>query len=288
MSLLSRRSRVARPATPHVDAAVLAPPTREVSWQDAEAEVMPLLGPGGKSMLSWWREKRPSAVEPMQGFVHRRIFDVRPEQVEPLLNPPIERWPYPLGATKEGWRIKAVEDMTGGEPLVLAMHRFVETHGRVPSWPDVKAWMSEPHVLPTFVGPAWQMYHGLPEELRPSQKRWMKAITWRIGKAYLSFLREMDFLSRMIHRHGIPIRSHVVVDSVLKIDFWYGSSAVCLYIKNDYHERKVSPRLVSGHVYDIALSKRHKVWNEVARASDSDLENLADSIRGDNDGRLAA
>jgi len=288
MSLLAPKRLAPRAAAPQTESVVLDPPAREVSWPDAEAEVMPLLGPRGKSMLSWWRDKRPYAVEPMQGFVHRRIFDVRPEQVEPLLNPPIERWPYPYGANKEGWEIEAVENMTGGEPLVLAMHRFVEEHGRVPSWPDVKAWMSEPDVLPTFVGPAWQMYHGMPEGLRPTHKRWMMAITWRIGKAYLSFLREMDFLSRMIHRHGIPMRSHVVVDSVLKLDFWYGRSAVCLYIKNDYHQRKVSPQLVSGHVYDIALSKRHKVWNEVARASDSDLENLADSIRGDNEGRLAA
>jgi len=278
MTLLAARTRRRREDQPPA-----APPAtpKEVSWETAEAEVMPLLGAAGRAMLAKWRRDRPSAVGPLQGFVHSRVFEVHPGDVEPLLNPPMKDWPFRPGTRKDDWRIRSVDDMTGGEPLVLAMHRFVEAHGRVPSWHDVCGWMMEPEVLPTFVRPAWDMYNALPEQERPSRTRWQMAITWRIGNAYLSFLREMDFLSRMIHHHGIALRTHIVVDSVLKVDFWCGASAVCLYLPNSYRERKASPDLVRGRAHEVCLSEKLKAWNAVARASSSDLARLARSIRED-------
>jgi len=238
MSLLGRRHRQ-NPGSDLNDPVLLpGAATRTVTWTQAECEVLPLLGERGHDMLAAWRTRRPEAVSPLQGFVHGRIFDVRPEEVAPLLNPPMCDWPFKEGTRKEDWSIESVDNMTGGEPLVLAMHRFVEAHGRVPGWHDIKRWMGEPHVLPTFVAPAWDMYNALPQRKRPSRERWQMAIAWRIGNAYLSFLREMDFLSRMIHAHDIPLRTHIVVDSVLKVDFWYWENAVCLYIPNKYRKRK--------------------------------------------------
>lgn len=279
MSLLATRPRRSYPRPVSQEAS--SGESREVSWATAEAEVMPLLGDRGRAMLEKWRRDRPRAVDSLQGFVHRRIFEVHPREVEPLLNPPMEEWPFRPGTRKEEWRIKAVDDMTGGEPLVLAMHRFVESNGRAPSWSDVCGWMMEPEILPTFVRPAWDMYNALPDHEQPSRTRWQMAIMWRIGNAYLSFLRELDFLSRMIHDHRIPLRIHIVVDSVLKVDFWFGASAVCLYLPNSFRERKASPTLVRGQVHEICLSEKLKVWNAVARVSDSDLASLAASIRKD-------
>jgi len=89
----------------------------------------------------------------------------------------------------------------------------------------------------------------------------------------------MDFLSRMIHDHRIPLRTHIVVDSVLKVDFWCGASAVCLYLPNTFRERKASPTLVWGRVHEVCLSEKPKAWNAVARASSADLSRLADAIR---------
>jgi hypothetical protein len=251
-----------------------------VDWPTVESELLPVMGGCGERMLSGWRSHRPAAVGPLQGFVHERLFAVRPEAVEPLLSPPMERWPFPLTTRKADWAIAALDDMTGGEPLALALHRFVEEHGRVPDWPETVAWMIEPHILATFVGPAWSLFHTMPEPGRPSRPRWQLGIAWRIGNAYLSFLREMDFLSRMTHVHGIPLRFHIVADAVLKVDFFVGSSLVCVWMKNDYRERKATPVPAKGRVHDVTYSLKGVGWNSVMRASEDDLRKLACEIRG--------
>jgi len=259
----------------HVDDSRHRSAGRHVDWALAEAEVLPLLGNRGRTMLTNWRKRRPQAVDSMTGFVHRRIFDIRPEDLAPLLNPPLDRWPFPVGARRRDWHIPAVDNLSGGEPLVLAMHRYVEENARVPSWPDVVDWMTTPAMLPVFVTPAWELFHSLPDVARPERRRWQMAIQWRIGNAYLSFLREMDFLSRMTHEMGIPLRTHVVVDTVLKIDFWHGDDAICLWLPNSFVGRKETPSLVRGAVHDVIFRDRPTQWTSVSRVSESDLRKLA-------------
>lgn len=267
-----------------------------VDWDLADAELVPHFQPFASEKLSSWESDRPSAVLPLRSAVTQRIYQLKPSDVAPFLKPPMKEWPFPESAGKSGWALAEVENLTGGLPLALGFHRYVEAYGHIPSWTQTTDWFTRTEQASIFYRPAWDFRAGLPERARKDTRRWQKAISWRIGNAYLSFIREMDFLSRMTHDHGIPLRMQILVDAVLKIDFWCGRHAVCAYIENDMKERKASPIPSStglvGLVHSVSMGdrrtwieekgiKRKLAWNEIKQAPDSELERVAQAIRED-------
>jgi len=272
----------------------LPPLPATVGWDLAEEELAPHLQPFAERELAAWRARRPAAVEPLTEAVTSRIYRIRPEEVRPFLRPPIHEWPFPEGSGAKGRKLSEVEDLTGGLPLALALQRFVEAHGCIPTWREATEWFSTPEQLDVFVGPAWRQYHE-GADTRPvpvSKRRWQLAIGWRIGNAYLSFLREADFLSRMIHDHGIPLRMHILADAVLKTDFWIGRHAVCVFVPNDKRQRKASPEASTGIIHEVEIGdgtrwveedgmRRRIAWNEINQAPDRRLAELAAAIRED-------
>lgn len=263
-----------------------------VDWSLAVDELVPHFEPFAASQLSAWAARRPEAVVPLKSAVTERIYGLKPSDVAPYLRPPMAEWPFREGVRKAAWALPEIEDLTGGLPLALGFHRYVEAHGHVPSWTEAVRWFSHSDQVPIFLGPAWEYRSGLPEGDRQPRDRWKKAITWRIGNAYLSFVREMDFLSRMIHDHGVRLRMHILVDAVVKIDFWYGRHAVCAYIQNDVKQRKASPEPSTGIVHDACIGdrsmwtvengiRRKLAWNEIKQASERELARIATAIRED-------
>lgn len=266
---------------------------RQVDWQTAEKELVPHLEPFASRELASWAARRPQAVQPLREASTSRIYDILPMDVKPFLRPPMRDWPFPVGVRKKDWMLSDVENMTGGLPLALGFHRFVESHGRIPTWMETGRWFVAPEQAPIFYGPAWECHRSLAADRKVAAERWTRAINWRIGNAYLSFIREMDFLSRMVHDHGIPLRMHILADAVLKVDFWCGRHAVCLFIPNDMKARKVSPTAAAtGFVHDVEVGdgsmwiaengkERKLEWNEIKQAPEKELAELAAAIRED-------
>lgn len=263
-----------------------------VDWSLAVSELVPHFQPFADEELARWERSRPEAVAPFSAAVTEKIYRVLPEEVRPFLNPPLSEWPFRKGIRKGDWMLPEVEDLTGGLPLALCLHRYVEHHGSIPSWREAAAWFSRPDQAAVFLKPAWDRYNSTPEERRVSRDRWQRAINWRIGNAYLSFLREMDFLARMVHDHGIPLRTHILADAVLKIDFWVGRHAICVFIPNDKFDRKISPSPSTGEVHLLQIGdgsmwtevngvKRKLEWNEIKQAPEAELRRVAEAIKAD-------
>lgn len=274
---------------------VHVPHPGKVDWVLAEREIVPHLEPFASKALAAWACRRPEAVEPLKTAVTERIYRIKPEEVRPFLNPPMKQWPFRVGVRKRDWMLVEVENMTGGLPLALGFHRFVEANGRIPSWPEASAWFMEPAQRAIFYAPAWELYRSADNDYdsKYSRERWQMAIVWRIGNAYLSFLREMDFLSRMLHEHAIPLRMHILVDAVLKTDFWCGRHVICVYIPNDKRARKTPPDVaLTGNIHNVEIGdgtstviengvKRKLAWNEIKQAPEKELMRLAAAIRED-------
>jgi len=265
-----------------------------VDWERVESELVPHLEPFASREIDKWTRGRPDAVSPMQRSSTERIYEILPADVLPFLHPPMDEWPFPRGTRKSDWMVPEIENMTGGLPLAMGFHNYVEQFGRIPTWSQARQWFSDSSQSSIFHDPAWEKYRAnrsnIPEE------RWERGICWRIGNAYLSFIREMDFLSRMVHVHGIPLRMHILADAVLKVDFWCGPHAVCVFIPNDMKRRKKTPVAgINGVVHEVMIGdgtawveenglRRRLAWNEIKQAPEAELAKLASAIRADRTG----
>lgn len=115
--------------------------------------------------------------------------------------------------------------------LAFLFNDLMARMGRIPTWQEVRRFISgaaRHRMLSRFarlVG-----WPGLSPEER---ERHLRALRWRVGKAYYSWLREVDLFVRLHRIHGLPVRMHMIADTVFKTDLWCGSNLVSVLVRNE-------------------------------------------------------
>lgn len=207
-----------------------------------------IVGPGGalaaRTLADWMDRPRTKGIgyEAVQEFVlgvnHSVLHSMTVSSVEAAT-----RWGkediegrHALGDVRKHEQIKEVEDFQTPWTFNYIGHLLLQRNGRLPTWSEFDAFLRG-EGLALYYGPFRETFgidrmHGRPLELR----RWERALRWRVGKGYYSFLREADLLTRLRQEFGLPIRYHVLADALFRVDMWCGKVLVAVNIRNEVYK----------------------------------------------------
>jgi hypothetical protein len=164
-----------------------------------------------------------------------RLVEAHSAQVVHALSPAdIEsicgRTDHALGEVKRGVAesVSSVVDWHPDFAFSHLLHHLVEANGEVPTWQDLKRMRGR--VDEVLWKPAREVRD---QAVRAGhdQEHVRDAITWRIGNAYYSFLRELYVLS-VLRESGLDARAHPLADALFRADLWIGGTVVSLYVGN--------------------------------------------------------
>jgi hypothetical protein len=259
----------------------------KVSFQDCCRDLL-RDGSGAASALQAWQldPKFQQVVPFVTGFVHDYLFQIDPAAVESV----IARSGHALGNVQSTEQLKVIEDFSTPFALHHLFHWCVENHRALPTWEEFADWMTQGEA-----GPLW--HQQLVGRLGPpsgdeQRRKWSRAAKWRLGKFYLSAIREIDVLARLRHA-GLELKYHLLADVLFRADFWSGNSLVCLYFPNttyragsDKGRKPPAERFFEGAhpPFDIIHFPVHrqgfgKVWRADNSSIDALLQLIAKSAR---------
>jgi hypothetical protein len=237
----------------------------------------------GKAVRSWEaRSGYAHVVDFVKGFTHEHLFRISSSEVRRV----IEQSGHALGNIQNSEKLDIIEDFTAPFAFQHLFHWYIEHNKSVPTWKQFRDWM--------VLGPAAPHWHQLLkqrlEEVQPDGDRraWSRAARWRLGKLYLSNIRELDLLARL-REAGAPVKYHLLADVLLRVDFWAEDVAVCLYFPNStFRDGAEVGRKPSAHRYLDGAAHPFKIvhvtierqgFGNVWYASDKFVAGLADSIK---------
>jgi hypothetical protein len=116
------------------------------------------------------------------------------------------------------------------------LHDCLETLGRVPRWKDFRNYILKDK-RERYYEPFLKTYNltrGGPGTALGDPH--MKALHWRIGTAFYSFLREIHLLTSLRESFGLDVRYHVLADVEFKADLVAGETLVALYVPSEYRD----------------------------------------------------
>ncbi|RDV82970.1 hypothetical protein [Ammonifex thiophilus] len=103
-----------------------------------------------------------------------------------------------------------------------------------------------------------------------------RAIQWRLGKFYYSWLRELYVLALLRENHGLALKYHLFADLVLSIDAWYGKKVLCIRVPSKYASRKSSP----PHGFTIVEARiPRQGYGKPWLLDETELERIAQKFR---------
>lgn len=199
-----------------------------VSFERCREEVLDRAGAPAHAAYEAWkrRDGYEKVVAFVHGFAHRHLFRVTVGDLDHVKR----ESEHALGDVQTEEQLAVIEDLTTPFALQHIFHHWVEAHGRVPLWQEWSAWMWG-DACRGFVQPATEAA-GWHEADADGRERIRRAIRWRLGKFYYSAFREVEALTRLREEHGLALRYHLLADVLLRIDFWLGDAAVCVYFPN--------------------------------------------------------
>lgn len=208
-----------------------------VSFQDVRSELLDQTTPAGIKAYAAWRSdpSRAEVVRFVENFTHDSLFKVSSADVLRV----IDSTGHALGDVASEEQCKFMEDFTCPFAFQHLFHDLLETSGKVPSWQECVAYMNG-SARSRWVAPLMRFLSSSPDA-QDYLKRFdseesgktaiLRAVKWRVGKFYLSALRELDLLVRL-REANIPVRYHVLADVLLRVDAWIGKVLLCLYVRN--------------------------------------------------------
>lgn len=246
-----------------------------------------LLRPGAigaaRALQAWRRNTLYREVVPfIENFSHRFLYELGPESVRDV----IKRSRHALGDVESEEQLTVIEDFHAPFALQHLFHWYVEKNRSLPTWTEFRDWM----VLGE-AAPHW--YHLLRARIgtNPSnekRRRWSRAARWRLGKFYLSTLRELDLLVQL-RALGLDLRYHLIADVLFRADFWVSNLIVSLYFPNpDYRHGKSEGRKPPAEKFFEGANPPFKVvhfpverqgFGKVWLASAASISSLKELIR---------
>lgn len=137
-------------------------------------------------------------------------------------------------------------------PLVYFFDLLTETVGVPPTWDEYWESMNNEYRskwIDYVSNPSW------------SEEQRTKAIQWRLGKAWISWIRELYVLTTLRGR-GHDLNRHVFADIEGKVDMWIKDplKAVCLTVPNKYDSSKRSPVVPYKKFYFPNRNSGNALW----------------------------
>ena len=215
----------------------------EVSFADCKRELLKESNRKALAAYQAWRARRgwDEVITFVEGFTHRHLFELSSSKLRKV----IDRSEHALGNVQKEEAIKSVENFTCPFALQHIFHGYLEDTGVAPTWQDFNSLIHK-EARGKWLEHLRDRSKDFPEvrELIESYGRdeaWhriKRAVRWRLGKFYLSAMRELDLLVRLRER-DVPLRYHLLADVLLRVDFWTPSTFVCIYFENkNYRSRK--------------------------------------------------
>ncbi|MGO9613052.1 MAG: hypothetical protein ACLPX5_08455 [Dissulfurispiraceae bacterium] len=206
------------------------------SFNDCRRELLDNAGPVAQSAYVKWRQ-RPGGEEVVsfvEGFTHNYLFSLASEKIRSV----ISHSAHALGDIKKEEQIEFIEDFTCPFALEHIFHGYLEKNKQVPTWHDFNRYIQQDN--PSYwLNPLRVFLQNCPTTKdfmsrngeEDARKKIKRAIQWRLGKFYLSAMREMELFARL-RESNVPVRYHLLADVLLRVDFWAGKNLVCLYSSN--------------------------------------------------------
>jgi hypothetical protein len=266
-----------------------------VLFDDVRCEIIVPGGDRAQRTLDDWLERKnahPFYVyiqRLVQGIEHEFLMGLDRQAVDRVCRHPDPsiRTDHAIGDLRPKDSIREVEDFTTPYTYSYMLHGMMEHFRILPRWSDFWAY---------FRGKAdWAFYTPFKERfsLDPSDRdRWMayhRALHWRVGNGYYSFLREVDLITRLRCDHGLPIRYHILADVLFRVDMWVGNVLVCVYIKNKtYRDQQFGRKKTVADLIDVSKFKvlhvdleAPLVFGRPSLVPDAEVERLASVIRSE-------
>ena len=261
-----------------------------VSFSDVVDEIVI---PGGKvasAKLEEWRNDHRYAREVVpfvtsfsQDFMFvatRAEFDTVAAIIEADENQ------HALKGVSRADNIPLTKNLNSSFAFIHLFHRYVQQKRRIPTWLEWREWLRT-EAASMFAIPVSRTIRF--DRMDKAQKTAVKkGLTWRLGLAYYSCMRELDVMLRLRDLYGLNVRYHVLADALYRVDFWLGTKTVCLFVSNDEMKaaqtgRKPRPGqfLTSppfSH-YEAVLETQH-TYGVLHPATDKAVEKIARFLRG--------
>ena len=255
-----------------------------ITFDDCCSELLGRGAKGGQRALDrWTQDTRFAQVVPfVREFTHEHLFSLGADAVMDV----ISRSTHALGDVQTDEQLPLIENFSAPFALQHLFHWYVEENKSLPVWSEFRDWM--------VCGPAAPLWYGVLKEFlgepkdREQSVRWSRAARWRLGKFYLSAMREVDLLLRL-RNAGIPVRYHLLADVLFRADLWLNSLVVCLYFPNpNYRSGKDAGRKPPAESFFAGATPSFEIvhfpverqgFGRVWLAKDDSLRALAQLIR---------
>ena len=163
----------------------------------------------------------------MRSFVHRHIYSLTLADFKEAYDNTIP--PLQTLKGKDG-KLKAAEDFNSAVPLNLIFHSLTEQNRQLPTF---QVFMDYLKAHPNIMMRDIHAMTKLPVSVLEGNwlgDRFLRAMRYRLGTAFLSYLREQHFMITMREEYGIHLAHHFMLDIHWKIDFLWNGIALELYL----------------------------------------------------------
>lgn len=184
-------------------------------------------GRAARNELEKWRRKTPEVVERVMAHVAATPYRVGSEEVSRF------RTGHPLRqiASEAAYRETVIQNWRPDFAMVHLFHFCLEAHGGLFSYEEFRRFCASDNAGIAFSQQAQRTLQKLVELDGHDEEKTKHAMTWRVGNAYYSFLREI-YLVATLREAGFDARIHPLADALFRVDAWCGTATVEMYVAN--------------------------------------------------------
>lgn len=189
--------------------------TKAISFDDCcKVFLRPAADKVKEAYDKWARDPwRRDVVRFVGQFEHSHLYGLGPEAVREVM----DRSAHPLGDVEKEEQLEVIENFTTPFALQHLLHWYIEKNHALPTWKEFRDWMVDGDAAPH-----WHLL--LKQKLGPAKddserSMWSRAARWRLGKFYLSAMREIDLFVR-VRAEGVPLNYYMLADVLFRADFW--------------------------------------------------------------------
>nr|WP_250807849.1 hypothetical protein [Neorhizobium tomejilense] len=169
-------------------------------------------------------------VTAMRQFEHRHLYTLKEADIGDVMARTHSSFG---GVTGDDSEKGGIDKATSPAPYVLMLHNLLETKGTIPTWQDFQEYhWKNPGVYLRFIADFVRLPVGMFIDSDWLTHPVARAIRYRLGSAYNSFIRELHLMCVLRERYGILLTHHFLLDALWKIDFLHNNTALEVFLEN--------------------------------------------------------